>query len=251
MSKIKLLAFDADDTLWHHESYVQDAWEAMHKLMQKYGHFPEASSLANARHIDNLKLWGFGVKSITLSMIEAAIAMTQGRITGEDIQAIIDIGKRLYLHPIILLDHVAETLDDLSKKYPLILITKGDLWAQEVKLQQSGLQKFFKHVEVVSDKDIHTYQRIFQEQNMDPRDAVMVGNSVKSDILPLLALGAQAVHIPYYVTWQFEKAEVAENEQKRFVLLPSMRNLPGLLDKYEQSDARLLVDVMASHTMEI
>jgi putative hydrolase of the HAD superfamily len=250
MTKIKLLAFDADDTLWHHESYVQDAWEAMHKLMQKYGHFPEASNLANARHIDNLKLWGFGVKSITLSMIEAAIAMTQGRISGQDVQAIIDIGKRLYMHPIILLDHVAETLETMSKIYPLMLITKGDLWAQEVKLQQSGLAQYFKHVHVVSDKDIPTYQHIFQDRNIDPRDVVMVGNSVKSDILPLIAVGAQAIHIPYYVTWQFERAEVAENDKERFVLLPSMRNLPDLLAYYESSSDHTLVDAMHHHSVD-
>jgi putative hydrolase of the HAD superfamily len=250
MSKIKLLAFDADDTLWHHENYVQDAWEAMHKLMQKYGHFPEANALANARHIDNLKLWGFGVKSITLSMIEAAIAMTQGRISGDDIQTIIDIGKRLYLHPIILLDHVAETLETLYKSYPLMVITKGDLWAQEVKLQQSGLEKYFSQVEVVSDKDINTYQRIFQQHKVDPRDVVMIGNSVKSDILPPISLGAQAIHVPYYVTWQFEKAEVAENEQKRFMLLPSMRELPDVIARYEASDARLLVDMKPLYSVE-
>jgi putative hydrolase of the HAD superfamily len=250
MSKIKLLAFDADDTLWHHESYIQDAWDAMHKLMQNYGHFPEAANLANARHIDNLKLWGFGVKSITLSMIEAAIAMTQGRISSQDVQAIIDIGKRLYMHPIILLDHVKETLDATCGTYPLMVITKGDLWAQEVKLQQSGLMDYFKSVHVVSDKDIPTYQRIFNDHKISPRDVVMVGNSVKSDILPLIALGAQAVHIPYYVTWQFERAEVAENDKERFVMLPSMRNLPALLSAYEASEARSLVDVMQNHFVE-
>lgn len=243
MSKIKLLAFDADDTLWHHENYVQQAWESLHALMQSYGHFPDASNLANAKHIDNLKLWGFGVKSITLSMVEAAIAMTQGRITGSDIQKIIDIGKQLYLHPIILLDGVASAIETLSQHYELVMITKGDLWAQEVKLSQSGLARYFKHVEIVSDKDINVYQRIFRERNIDPRDVVMVGNSVKSDILPLIALGAQAIHIPYYVTWQFERAEVAESDQNRFVLLPSMKELPDLLSRYENSDARLLVDV--------
>ena len=243
MTKIKLLAFDADDTLWHHENYVQQAWEAFHTLMQSYGHFPDASALANAKHIDNLKLWGFGVKSITLSMIEAAIAMTHGRIIGTDIEKIILIGKQLYQHPIILLDSVAAVIEKLSQDYPLILVTKGDLWAQEVKLLQSGLQKFFKHIEIVSDKDIATYQRIFQDYHVDPRDVVMVGNSVKSDILPLLALGAQAVHIPYYVTWQFEKAEISENGPQRFVLLPSIKDLPDLLDQYEQNPAHRLVDV--------
>ena len=243
MSKIKLLAFDADDTLWHHENYVQQAWEALHTLMQSYGHFPDASNLAQAKQIDNLKLWGFGVKSIILAMIEAAIAMTQGRISATDIQKIIDIGKQLYQHPIILLDGVAKTLETLSQKYPLIMITKGDLWAQEVKLSQSGLTPYFKHIAIVSDKDITTYQRVFREQNIDPRDVVMIGNSVKSDVLPLIALGAQAIHIPYYVTWQFERAEVAESDQNRFILLPSMKDLPGVLERYENSTASLLIDV--------
>jgi putative hydrolase of the HAD superfamily len=249
MSKIKLLAFDADDTLWHHENYVQQAWDALHNLMQSYGHYPEAATLAQAKQIDNLKLWGFGVKSIILAMIEAAIAMTQGKISATDIQKIMDIGKQLYLHPIILLDGVAQTLDTLSKQYPMILITKGDLWAQEVKLAQSGLAQYFKHVEIVSDKDIATYQRVFREQNIDPRDVVMVGNSVKSDILPLIALGAQAIHIPYYVTWQFERAEVAESDQNRFILLPTMSDLPGVLERYENSDAKLLVDLKSLHAV--
>ncbi len=250
MSKIKLLAFDGDDTLWHHENYIQQAWDAMHNVMQSYGHFPDAAILAQAKQIDNLKLWGFGVKSIILAMIEAAIAMTQGKISGADIQKIIEIGRQLYLHPIILLDGVAKALEALSPHYQMMIITKGDLWAQEVKVAQSGLASYFQHVEIVSDKDIHTYQRVFREKNIDPRNIVMIGNSVKSDILPPLALGAQAVHIPYYVTWQFERAEVAERDENRFVLLPTMNDLPLLLQRYEESDARLLVDVKALHTLD-
>ena len=243
MSKIKLLAFDADDTLWHHENYVQQAWDALHTLMQTYGHFPDAAALAQAKQIDNLKLWGFGVKSIILAMIEAAIAMTQGKISATDIQKIIDIGKRLYLHPIILLDGVAKALDKLSQHYPLMMITKGDLWAQELKLTQSGLAPYFKTIEIVSDKDIATYQRVFRKHEVNPRDVVMVGNSVKSDVLPLIALGAQAIHIPYSVTWQFERAELAESDQNRFILLPSMQDLPDVLERYENSSASLLIDV--------
>lgn len=226
---IKTIAFDGDDTLWHHEAYMRELTTRFHTILNEIGDYPQAQESLETAHIADLKLWGYGVKSLTLTMIETAIKITNGTITGTHLQKILDIGKETYLHPIQVLDHVRETLAALHKRYFLIVITKGDLLAQEMKLSRSGLLSFFDGIEIVSEKDPDTYKRIFKRYDIVPEEFVMVGNSVRSDILPVLSLGAKAVHIPYHTSWQFENPEVAETDKAKFTVLPSMETLPALV----------------------
>lgn len=230
---ITTIAFDGDDTLWHHENYFGIARAQFQTLMNEIGDYPDAIDLADQQHINNLPLWGYGVRSFTLSMIEAAIEMTGGTITGNDIKRVVEIGRSLYQHPIILLDHVAETVQTLHSKYRLVLITKGDLVAQEMKIHQSKLGPFFESAEIVSEKDIPTYERIFKRLDINPAECVMVGNSVKSDIIPPLALGAKAIHIPYSTTWMHEQAEVSESDVGKFLTMPSIQGLPEAIPLLE------------------
>lgn len=239
---IKTIAFDGDDTLWHHENYFENAEERFHVLMNELGHYPEAKETVKKQHIESLPLWGYGVKSFTLTMIETALKLTDGAISGNDIGRVLDIGRSLYEHPVILLDHVATTIQALHGKYSLVLITKGDLFAQQTKIAQSHLAPFFDTIEVVSEKDPDTYHKIMVRDRMNPKEFVMVGNSIKSDILPVLSLGAQAVHIPYHITWQFERTELDNTRSKNFITLPSMEKLPQILDQFNQSNKQSLAD---------
>jgi putative hydrolase of the HAD superfamily len=231
--KITTIGFDGDDTLWHHANYFAETEHKFHVLMNELGDYPDAEDQVKALHIANIPLWGYGVKSFTLSMIETANNLTSGEISGRYIKRIMEIGRSLYEHPVILLDHVAETIQNLQGKYRLILITKGDLLAQELKIAQSKLAPFFEGIEIVSEKDIETYQRIFKRYGVNPAETVMVGNSVKSDILPPLEIGANAIHIPYQFNWKHEVVELDEEEQKKFLVLPTIQNLPEALHYLE------------------
>jgi putative hydrolase of the HAD superfamily len=233
--KITTIAFDGDDTLWHHENYFSETKARFHTLMNELGDYPDAEEQASERHIANIPLWGYGVKSFTLAMVETAITLTSGKIIGSDIERIMDIGRSLYEHPVILLDHVAETIQALHGQYRLLLITKGDLLAQEMKIAQSKLAPFFEGIEIVSEKNVETYERVFKRYGLKAGEVLMVGNSVKSDILPPIMLGAQAIHIPYYVTWKYEQVETTETEQGKFMVLPDIKELPRALQEIEKN----------------
>lgn len=240
---IKTIAFDGDDTLWHHENYFEHAESQFHALMNEIGDYPQALEAVKNQHIATLPLWGYGVKSFTLSMIETALTLTGDTISGASLHKILEIGKSLYQHPVILLDHVATTVQALHGKYRLVLITKGDMFAQQTKIAQSNLAPFFDIIEVVSEKDEDTYHKILKRDRINPKEFIMVGNSIKSDILPVLAIGGQGVHIPYHMTWQFERAEVKDKNEKAYITLPSMKDLPALVEAYNADDCRYLSEV--------
>ncbi len=233
---ITTIAFDGDDTLWHHDNYFREATQEFHNYMNSLGSFPDALAQLDTKHIQDIAQWGYGVMGLTLSMIELSVQMTSGKITGDQIQVIFDIGRKAHQHPVILLDHVAETIGALHDRYQLLLITKGDLIAQEMKVHKSGLAEFFDGIEIVSEKDVPTYEHIFELYRVDPSEVVMIGNTLRSDIIPPLKLGAQAVHIPYHTSWHFEQGEVAEADRNNFIILPSMKDLPQLLEKAAQRD---------------
>jgi putative hydrolase of the HAD superfamily len=202
------IAFDADDTLWHNESLFAVTQDMITRLLTPYADPDTLTEQLLQTEKRNLSLFGYGVKGFTLSMIESAIEVSQGRVTAVEIQTILDAGKSLLAHRIELLPQVRETLEGLSPHYNLMMITKGDLFHQESRLAMSGLGDLFTAVEVVSEKDELTYRKILQRYHIQPEHFVMVGNSVRSDILPVLALGARAIHIPYHITWELEKAEL-------------------------------------------
>jgi putative hydrolase of the HAD superfamily len=201
---IKVLAFDGDDTLWHNESRFNLTQGELRELVRR--HVPDADVDSHLFEIEmrNLSLYGYGVKAFTLSMLETAIELTGGRIPAADLQVILGWGKRMLTAPTELLDGVEEALRDASARYSLLLITKGDLFDQESKLARSGLGDLFTGVEILSDKTIDSYRSVLRRRDIKPGEFVMVGNSLRSDIVPVVALGARAVHVPYHVTWHHE-----------------------------------------------
>jgi putative hydrolase of the HAD superfamily len=230
---IEIVAFDGDDTLWHSESHFVDAHARYVALLEPYVDDRAALDAAVvSTEGRNLDVYGYGVKAFTLSLIETAIEVTGGRVTNDEISRILELGKSLLGHPVELLDGVAETIDILAMTgHELIVITKGDLFHQESKVAGSGLADRFSHVEIVSEKDVPTYRRIIEGLGVDPGRFLMIGNSVRSDVLPVVELGGQAVHLPYHVTWAHEEVADADAERDRYHQLGSITELPALVER--------------------
>ncbi len=201
---ITVVGLDGDDTLWHNESRFILTQGELRDLLHR--HVPDADVDRRLFEIEmkNLAVYGYGVKSFTLSMIETAIQLTEGRIPATDLEVILGWGKRMLMQPTELLEGVESALHELSDRYDLLLITKGDLFDQESKLARSGLAALFLGVEIVSEKNVDSYRAILSRRGIRPDEFVMAGNSLRSDIVPVLELGARAVHIPYHVTWRHE-----------------------------------------------
>jgi putative hydrolase of the HAD superfamily len=210
---LKTIAFDADDTLWVNQPYFDEAEKKVTQLLSPYlaGHSLEQELFKT--EINNLPLYGYGVKGYVLSMIEAALKVSNQTISTESIEKIIQYGKDLLEKPVELLDGVEETLKALKGKYKLVVATKGDLLDQQRKLHKSGLGHYFHHIEVMSDKQEVDYQKLINRLEIPPTAFLMIGNSLKSDILPVLAIGGQAFHIPYHSTWEHEKVDFKVEHQ--------------------------------------
>lgn len=206
-SSIKVIAFDADDTLWVNEPYFRTAEKAFCELLKEYVPEEECNELLYKFEIQNLPLYGYGIKPFVLSLIEAAITISKKKIPLEVVSEIIAIGKEMLQMPVELIDGIEATLAHLSKKYLLVMATKGDLLDQERKLIKSGLEKYFHHIEVMSDKQPKNYQKLITHLDIPPSQFLMVGNSLKSDVLPVLEIGSYAIHIPFHTTWEHEKVE--------------------------------------------
>lgn len=226
---IRLICLDADDTLWGHESFFQDAYRRYVELLSPFADAERLERRLIEAESRNLHLYGYGVKGFTLSMIETALEIVGEVLTASTTRAILEIGRDLMRHPIDLLDGVAEALGPLAERGTLILVTKGDLFHQESKLAASGVGDRFSGVEIVSEKTPETYRRIFARYGYPCDEAVMAGNSLRSDIWPALRAGAWAVHIPHAFEWAHERADPADGEA-RFARLASLRELPGWLD---------------------
>jgi putative hydrolase of the HAD superfamily len=226
-----MIALDADDTLWHNEGLFSLTQEQFMQLLAGY-HSPERiGQKLYEIELRNLNNFGYGIKGFTLSMIETAIELTEGQVSAAAIQRIIDLAKAMVHAPIELLDHVAEVIPQLAATYPLMLITKGDLFDQESKLARSGLGQHFTHIEIVSDKTELSYRALFQKYKIDPARFLMVGNSLRSDILPVTALGGRAVYIPYHLTWAHETVADHDPESHSYVELRHIGELPALLEQ--------------------
>ena len=206
-STIKVIAFDADDTLWVNEPYFRTAEKAFCELLKEYVPEEECNQLLYKFEMQNLPLYGYGIKPFVLSLIEAAITISKKQISLEIVSEIIAIGKEMLQMPVELIDGIEATLAHLSKKYLLVMATKGDLLDQERKLIKSGLEKYFHHIEVMSDKQPENYQKLITHLDITPSQFLMVGNSLKSDVLPVLEIGSYAIHIPFHTTWEHEKVE--------------------------------------------
>ena len=231
---MKLIAFDADDTLWVNEPNYVDVKQ---KLCELLSHHIDQETLTERFYdaqMRNLDIFGYGAKSFMLSMIETAIELTDGAITGTEIQQIIDVSRRLLDFPIDVLDGIPEVLETLSRHFDLMVLTKGDLFDQESKIARSGLGHYFRHIEIVSEKNEQAYQRVLQKYNLQPSDFLMIGNSLKSDVLPVVHIGARAIHIPYAVTWAHEHVDDEQLTGKSFTTLTNARELLDLFERVKE-----------------
>ncbi|MDF1836429.1 MAG: HAD family hydrolase [Planctomycetota bacterium] len=226
---IHTIAFDADDTLWHNEIIFTDTHERFRALFDEQCDPERVAKELYATEIRNLEIFGYGIKGFGLSMIETAIELSEGKVTGAQLQGILDGVKAMLAAPVNVLEGVTETLKELSGDFELMVITKGDLFDQETKIARSGLGDLFRHVEVVSEKSPAHYRTALHKYNLDPARFLMVGNSIKSDVLPVIELGARAVHVPYQTTWQHEVVAEEEYADVRFETLRSIRELPALV----------------------
>jgi putative hydrolase of the HAD superfamily len=223
-----IIAFDADDTLWHNEPYFDEAQERFCELFQDFASKQEILGLILNHQIKNLPLYGFGIKAFTLSMIESALELTNRSISGQNIEKVILIGKDLLQKPVELLPEVESVLQQLHGRYKLIVATKGDLKDQHRKLHDSGIGHYFHHIEVMSDKQEIDYQKMLGRLDCKAEDLLMIGNSLKSDVLPVLNIGGHAVHIPYHTTWEYEKIDFEINHPN-FKAFSSLQEVLTLL----------------------
>lgn len=227
---IRLLGLDADDTLWHNESIFARAQERYRDLLAKYHPAAEVDRALLATEMRNIPLYGYGVKGYMLSTVETAIALTKGAISAGEIRDILALGQEMLAHPVELLPGVAETLPRLSAAYRLVLITKGDLHHQEKKVAASGLADHFHAIEIVSEKDPAAYARVLRRHGVGVEEFAMAGNSLKSDILPVLELGGAGVHVPYPITWAHEQVDRRPDGHGRFRAVERFAQLPAVLD---------------------
>jgi putative hydrolase of the HAD superfamily len=228
---IELVGFDGDDTLWHSEIYFQAAHAEFERILGNYVDLADARVHEHllATEKRNIKLFGYGAKGMTLSMIETAVELTGQRIGAADIHRLVTLGKEILLHPVELLPDVRSAVEVAAQHHRIVLITKGDLFHQESKVAQSGLSDLFHRIEIVSEKDTAAYARVLEECTVDASAFVMVGNSLRSDIEPVIALGGYGVHVPYHVTWAHETEHALADDHPRVVFASRTSEIPQAL----------------------
>ena len=229
-----IIAFDADDTLWENESYYKKAEQKLTNLLAEYRVSEFLVEELLKTETRNIATYGYGIKSFTLSMIETAIELTEGKIAAGQIQKIVGFGKEMIATDVVLLKGVREMVQTLSSAHTLMIITKGDLFDQERKVARSGLGDFFKYVEIVSEKTSETYEEILAKYDIAPHCFLMIGNSLKSDVLPVVEIGGQAVYIPNSTTWVHEMVSEEESRKNSYHELEHLGQLPRLLDKLSE-----------------
>lgn len=225
---IKVIGFDADDTLWVNEPYYREAEQQFVELIIGYGVEEDIAAALFRTEIANLELYGFGIKAFMLSLVECAISLTGGKVTAATIQEIIGIGKSMLQRPIELLEDVKQVLEELAPAYRLIVATKGDLLDQEGKMKRSSISSYFHHIEVMSDKQEQHYIQLLQHLDIEPCEFLMIGNSMKSDIIPPINLGAWAIHVPYHTTWAHEEVD-KDPQSDRFFRVEHLREILELI----------------------
>jgi putative hydrolase of the HAD superfamily len=226
---VRVLGFDGDDTLWHSETRFHVTQAEFRDLLHRHVPDVDVDTPLAEMEMQNLAIYGYGVKSFTLSMLETAIELTKARIPAADLDVILGWGKRMLMEPTELLPGVEDTLRTLGETHDLVLITKGDLFDQESKLARSGLGELFLGVEILSEKSVDSYRRIFERRAIDPTEFVMVGNSLRSDVVPVVQLGGRAVHIPYSVTWSHEQVPEDQLPKDGWLRIERIGELPAAL----------------------
>jgi putative hydrolase of the HAD superfamily len=232
---IELVGFDADDTLWRSEDYFQAAQAEFERILGHYIDLDDARVherlLATERR--NIGLFGYGAKGMTLSMLETAIALTEERISAADLHRVLELGKAVLTHPVELLPGVRAAVEQVAARHRVVLITKGDLFHQEAKIAASGLAQLFTRIEIVSEKDTAAYTRVLRECEVAPARFAMVGNSLRSDIEPVLALGGWGVHVPYHLTWAHEREHGVDGAHQRMLEVNGAHGIPEALARLD------------------
>lgn len=231
---IKVIGFDADDTLWVNETYFREAELEFAKLMAAYETANKIDQELFKKEIDNLPLYGYGIKGFVLSMVESALEISNGNASNMTIAKILEIGKDMLNKPVELLEGVEEVLHTLSNDFRLIVVTKGDLLDQERKLEKSGLLDYFHHIEILSDKQESNYSKLLNHLDIKPSEFLMIGNSLKSDILPLVNIKAKAIHVPFHTTWLHEQVNNTETQDKSYKTVESLLEIIPLLSSTKQ-----------------
>ena len=234
-STIKVIGFDADDTLWLNETYFREAELKFSKLMAPYETANKIDQELFKRQIENLPLYGYGIKGFILSMVEIGLELSNDTLSNTTINAILNIGKDMLTKPVDLLEGVEEVLLALSQNFRLIVVTKGDLLDQERKLEKSGLSHYFHHIEVVSDKQEANYSKLLNHLDIKPSEFLMIGNSLKSDILPLINIKARAIHVPFHTTWIHEQVITTEKESKKYKTITSLLEVLSIVNKNQKT----------------
>jgi len=229
---LDIIAFDADDTLWHTESLYVEVQEKFVQLLAPYAGEEKTMAVLNAAEARNIPYFGYGIKSFALSMIEAAIELSAGEIPARQLGQVLDLSKMMVAAPVQLLDHAETTVARLAQSHTLMLITKGDLLDQQSKIERSGLARYFKYIEVVADKTADSYAAVLSKYQVSPECFLMVGNSLRSDILPVVALGGAAVYIPYHLTWVHEAVAPSAEEKGRYFELEHLGMLPAWVEAW-------------------
>ena len=235
MATIEMVGFDADDTLWRSEDYFHAAQDEFERIVGQHVDLADERLRERLYAVEksNIAVFGNGVKGMALSMIEAAVSISDGRIGARDLHRIVEMAKDMLRHPVDLLPGVREAVEAVAARHAVVLITKGDLFHQEAKVRDSGLADLFRRIEIVSEKDDATYQRLLEEFAVPAERFVMVGNSLRSDIAPVLRLGGWGVHVPYHITWEHENEADDVSSHARLRTLASAAALPRVLDEVE------------------
>ena len=233
---IELVGFDGDDTLWHSEGYYQHAGAEFERIVGRWIDLGDAGARTRLHAVErrNLELFGYGAKGMTLSMVEAAIELSDGRIDADGIHRIVALGKDILRHPVELLPGIREAVEAVAARHRVVLVTKGDLFHQESKVARSGLGDLFQRIEIVSEKDTRSYARVLAEFGVDAAAFAMVGNSLRSDIEPVVALGGWGIHMPYHVTWAHELEHNVERGHPRVVTIDAPAAIAPALDQLDR-----------------
>jgi putative hydrolase of the HAD superfamily len=232
---IEIIGFDADDTLWHNETLYSQAKDQFQKLLSPYDNSERVRQRLDEIEVWNVRHYGYGIKSFALSMMEAAIEISEGQITGTRLIQILDMVKEMLNAEVKPLGRVEPTLAALAQQFPLMLITKGDFFEQQRKIERSGLAKYFRYIEIVIDKTPEIYRSALAKYHLEPHRFLMVGNSLRSDILPVLEIGGQAVYIPYNSTWAHEQVDESVRTTKKYMEIEHLEQLPALLSGLTQT----------------
>lgn len=233
MARLDVIAFDADDTLWHNEDLYLSGKERCREILEPYGLSDVLDSRLDEIEIGNLRYYGYGVSGFVFSLIETAIDLTEGAVTGKELKPLLDLSREMLTAEVRLFDHAENALALLANSYPLMMITKGELFHQQNKIARSGVEHYFQSVEVVSDKTPQAYAALLDRHGLQPGRFMMVGNSLRSDILPVLEIGGWAVYIPHELTWAHEEVDLQEMGKKRFYQLEHLGELVDLLESLD------------------